>query len=115
MQSNELSQHQKGKAAQLYLTDLYFPLLAVFYMLYGSVSETHSSKTAARNFIWQVESVFSLEMTQYTKGTEGYAVLQITLQVQQTAAEKTPDMPPELTNAEIYFRIVLHYLGKAQR
>lgn len=57
-------------------TDLYFPPLAVLFIWYGSVSETHSSKTAARNFIWQMESVFSLEMTQYTKGTEGYAVFQ---------------------------------------
>lgn len=62
-----------------------------------------------------MKSVFSLEMTQYAKGTEGYAIFQTTLCAQQTAAEQTPDTPPEPTNAEIYFRIILHYLGKAQR
>lgn len=93
---------------------LCFPLLAVLFMLYGSVSETHGSKTAARNFVWQTESVFSLEMTQYAKGTEGYAVFQTISHAQQTAAEQTPDTPAEPTNAEIYFRIVLYYLGKAQ-
>lgn len=31
-------------------TDLYFPLLTVFLLLYGSVSETHNIRIAARNF-----------------------------------------------------------------
>lgn len=60
-----------------------------------------------------MESAFSLEMTPHAKGTEGYAIFQTTLHAQETAAQQTPDLPPEPTNAEIYFRIVLHYLGKA--
>lgn len=62
-----------------------------------------------------MESVFSVEMTPYAKETEGYAIFQTTLYTQQTAAEQTPDLPPEPTNAEICFRVVLHYLGMAQR
>lgn len=62
-----------------------------------------------------MESVFSMEMTQYAKGTQEHAIFQKTSHAQQTAAEQTPDMPLEPTKAEIYFRIVLHYLGKAQR
>lgn len=75
--------------------------------------------TAARQqqeiSIWQTESAFNLGMTPHAKGTEGYANFQITLHAQQGATQQTPDSPPEPTNAEIYFRIVLHCLGKAQR
>lgn len=48
-----------------------------------------------------MESGFSLEITPYAKETEGYAIFQTTLNTQQTAAEQTPDLPSEPTNAEI--------------
>lgn len=62
-----------------------------------------------------MKSALSLEVTPHAKGTEGYAIFRMTLCAQQTAAEQTPDLPPEPTNAGIYLRTVLHYLGKAQR
>lgn len=61
-----------------------------------------------------MESVFSLEMTPYAKETERYAIFQTTLHAQETATERTSDLPPKPTNAEISFRVVLHDLGKAQ-
>lgn len=38
-----------------------------------------------------MEPAFSLELTRSAKETEGYAVFQITLYTQQTAAEEIPD------------------------
>lgn len=91
--------------------DLYFPLLAVFFRLYGSVLETQSSKTVARHFYLTNGICFQSGSDTTCKG---YAIFQTTLCAQQTAAEQTPHLPPEPTNAKIYLRIVLYYLSKAQ-
>lgn len=63
-----------------------------------------------------MEPDFSLEPRHSAKKTEGYALLQITLYMQQTAAGEIPDLPPKPSNtenAEISFRTTLHYSGKA--
>lgn len=84
-------------------------------MLYGSVSETHSSKTATRNFYLTNGIYFQSGNDTKCKGEERYAIFQTTLHAQQTATEQTPDLPSKPTNAEISFRVVLHDRGKAPR
>lgn len=82
-------------------------------MLYWSVSETHSSKTAASNFYLTNAICFQSGNVTTCKGD--WRIRNFPNFTQSaTAPEQTPDLPPEPTNAEIYHSIVLHYLGKAK-